>query len=83
MCLGQGQGLPCFLARDADKERPLSQRPTLVLHEDQSSVNVCVRYVLLHLGLRLMPCRDEFHRVWNDSQVAVKRQGYHVVVKLV
>ena len=79
-----GRGLSAFLppAEGAPSE-PLLQRRTLVLIEDQSSVNLAAAfYALFSLKLRLAHFRDEFHRSWNDTRDAVRSAGFGMVTKL-
>lgn len=77
-----GFGIKQFQAENETQERPrLLARHTLVLMEDQAATNLCTQQWLLSERYRLLPLRDDAHRLHNDCASAVRRAGYGVLIK--
>lgn len=61
--------------------QPLSQRPTLVMWQDEGSPGFALSwYLLFHCKARYLPIRDPLHREWNDLKGALRQAGVWWVV---
>ena len=77
-----GFGLAFFLPREHE-DRPLLERPLLVLNQDEGSPNTAAFwYFTRHLGGRMHFIRDPFHREWNDCKLALQHSKMWNVVLL-
>eukprot|EP00974_Lingulodinium_polyedra_P040874 3928536-Lingulodinium_polyedra.AAC.1 len=72
----RGIGLVAFAPDAPGSADPLPSRPLLCLHYDEASSNLSlIMWMVYKAQMRVFPCRDIFHRQWNDTQLAVKQAG--------
>ncbi len=69
-------GLSAFLPGAAGMDKPIQERPLLVLHMDEASSNYAFVFWLLYaVKLRVVAIRDVYHREWNDVKLAMQNAG--------